>query len=240
MGIKERQERERVAVRSAILSAARELFVTEGYRNVSMRKIAERIEYSPAAIYSYFPSKDDIFFALSEEGFRLLADRVTSTIDGVAEPLERIRGGLWSFYEFSKERPEYFELMFTDRSVPSLNQDFHRLEFFHELLTRLEADIFACVEDGHFSTGVEPAAAMHVLWAGMLGAATINLARRLAPGENPDALAHDVLESLLGGFSTTLHTTFVAGSECAFASPHPAVADPEHVPVAVSSVRNDN
>ena len=72
MGVKERQERERETVSRAILDAARELFVTQGYQEVSIRKIAERIEYSPAAIYSYFPSKDDIFFALAEEGFRLL------------------------------------------------------------------------------------------------------------------------------------------------------------------------
>ena len=72
MGIKERQERDREAVSRSILDAARELFVTEGYRNVSIRKIAEKIEYSPAAIYGYFPSKDDIFYALAEEGFRLL------------------------------------------------------------------------------------------------------------------------------------------------------------------------
>ena len=72
MGVKERQEREREAVSRAILDAARDLFVAEGYQNVSIRKIADRIEYSPAAIYSYFPSKDDIFFALAEEGFHLL------------------------------------------------------------------------------------------------------------------------------------------------------------------------
>ena len=77
MGIKERQERDREAVRRAILDAARELFVAEGFQNVSIRKIAERIEYSPAAIYGYFPSKDDIFFALAEEGFRLLGDPAT-------------------------------------------------------------------------------------------------------------------------------------------------------------------
>ena len=76
MGIKERQDRERHAVRESILDAARELFTTEGYRNVSIRKIADRIEYSPAAIYSYFASKDDIYFALAEEGFRLLHERV--------------------------------------------------------------------------------------------------------------------------------------------------------------------
>jgi AcrR family transcriptional regulator len=68
LGVKERQERDREAVARAILDAARALFVAEGYHNVSIRKIAERIEYSPAAIYSYFPSKDDIFYALAEEG----------------------------------------------------------------------------------------------------------------------------------------------------------------------------
>src|SRR2546430_17355029 len=95
MGIKERQERDREAVRRSILDAARELFVSEGYRNVSIRKIAEKIEYSPAAIYGYFPSKDDIFYALAEEGFRLLYTRDDAEAFDTAleklEPLERIR-----------------------------------------------------------------------------------------------------------------------------------------------------
>src|SRR5215217_4077413 len=188
MGIKERQQREREAVRYAIMSAARDLFVTEGYRNVSMRKIAERIEYSPAAIYGYFPSKDTIFFALAEEGFRLLADRASRAVAGLTDPLERLHQALWAFYEFSKEHPQYFELMFTDRSVPSLNQDFQRFDFFQTVTAGAEEDIRSCIERGLFSVGLDPAAALHVLWAGMLGPATINLAGRLAPGENPDAL----------------------------------------------------
>src|SRR5262250_505658 len=103
MGIKERQERDREAVRRAILDAARDLFVTEGYRNISIRKIAERIEYSPAAIYSYFPSKDDIFFALAEEGFRLLGDPAQAPRQAELrqlEPLDRLRGLFWRLYEF--------------------------------------------------------------------------------------------------------------------------------------------
>src|SRR5256714_12680489 len=119
MGIKERQERDREAVGRSILDAARELFVSEGYQNVSIRKIADRIEYSPAAIYSYFPAKDDIFFALAEEGFRILADQALASSQGVADPLDRLRRGLLGFYAFSKSHPEYFGLMFLDRSVPS-------------------------------------------------------------------------------------------------------------------------
>jgi AcrR family transcriptional regulator len=185
MGTKERQQRERDRIRAAILAAARDLFVAEGYRNVSMRKIAERIEYSPAAIYSYFPSKDDIFFALAEEGFRLLAESGRKAFEQSKDPFTRLRHGMWAFYEFSKEYPQYFELMFTDRSVPSLSQDFQRFEFVHETTAAAEADIRACIERGQFSAKLDPAAALHVLWVGMLGVATIRLAQRLAPGGTP-------------------------------------------------------
>jgi AcrR family transcriptional regulator len=182
-----------------------------------MRKIAERIEYSPAAIYSYFPSKDDIFFALAEEGFRKLGECAHVAVDQISDPLERIRRGLWAFYEFSRSDREYFALMFIDRAVPSLSQDFQRFEFVQETTSRAEADIRALIEAGRFSAGLDPAAALHVLWVGILGAATISLGQRLAPGEDPDALAHDLLESLLAGFTTDLRSTFVA-SECAFHS----------------------
>src|ERR1043166_6752226 len=111
MGIKERQVRDRETVRRAILDAARDLFVTEGYQNVSIRKVAERIEYSPAAIYGYFPSKDDIFFALAEEGFRLLggagAEPRRAQLEALP-PIERVRARFWRLYEFSREHPQYF------------------------------------------------------------------------------------------------------------------------------------
>ena len=110
LGVKERQEREREAVSRAILDAARDLFVAEGYQNVSIRKIAERIEYSPAAIYSYFPSKDDIFFALAEEGFRLLFDAECPERAAAAGRTRTIRSmpsarAFWHFYQFSRKHP---------------------------------------------------------------------------------------------------------------------------------------
>ena len=221
MGIKERQERDREAVRRAILDAARELFVAEGFQNVSIRKIAERIEYSPAAIYGYFASKDDIFFALAAEGFHILAHGVVAAVRDVPDPFERLRRGLWAFYQFAKTHPEYFALMFLDRSVPSLTQDFQRFEFFQQTTARAEADIRACMARGQFSSAIDPAAALHVLWAGVLGAAAIGLAQRLAPGESPDALARDVLESLLAGFTTNVRTTFVA-ADCPLVASEPA------------------
>ena len=84
MGITERREREREEVRRKILDAARDLFATEGYANVTMRKIAEAIEYSPTTIYGHFEDKDDLVDALCHEDFaRLLAvfDEQTPTAD---------------------------------------------------------------------------------------------------------------------------------------------------------------
>jgi AcrR family transcriptional regulator len=221
MSLKERHERDRQRTQKAILDAARDLFIAVGYQNVSMRKIAERIDYSPAAIYGYFPSKDDIFFALAAEGFQILAHGVLGAIRDVDDPFQRLRLGLWAFYQFAKTHPEYFALMFLDRSVPSLSQDFQRFEFFRQTTSRAEADIRACMDRGLFSRALDPAAALHVLWAGVLGAAAIGLAQRLAPGENPDALARDVLESLLAGFTTDIKTTFLP-AECALVASEPA------------------
>src|SRR5436305_11512026 len=100
MGIKERQTREREHVRSAILSAASGLLQEQGYPNESMRKIAEQIEYSPGAIYSYFASKEDIFFALAEEGLTRLRAHCTPGLDESMSPspLEGVRAAIWRFY----------------------------------------------------------------------------------------------------------------------------------------------
>jgi AcrR family transcriptional regulator len=207
MGIKERQERDREAVGRAILDAARELFVAEGFQNVSIRKIAERIEYSPAAIYGYFPSKDDIFFALAEEGFRLLGDpsgvRHDPQLLG-ASPLERVRAIFWRLYEFSREQPQYFALMFVDRSVPRISREYERFAFAREMKQHLVEEIRSCIDAGVLPATLNPAVAMRTLTVGILGVAVMRLSERLAPGENADHLAADVLDLTLAGLRAGL------------------------------------
>src|SRR5688500_9979486 len=207
MGIKERQDRERQAVRHAILDAARDLFIAEGYRNVSIRKIAERIEYSPAAIYSYFPSKDDIFFALAEEGFRRLDAKVRSAL-GQGDPLAEVRACWWAYYEFSREQREFFELMFVDRSVPQITEQWTGLAFVHQMLEFAASRIQRCVDAGIFPADTQADVAMHLIWGALTGPAVIGSGCRLAPGEDPDALARDVLELVIAGLKAGSPTTF--------------------------------
>jgi AcrR family transcriptional regulator len=224
MGIKERQERDREAVSRAILDAARELFVAEGFQNVSIRKIAERIEYSPAAIYGYFPSKDDIFYALAEEGFRLLGDPAAVSEDPAlagATPLERVRALFWRFYEFSREHPQYFALMFVERSVPRISREYERFAFAHEMKQRVTDEFRACIAAGELPAALDPSAAMRVLTSGLLGIAVLNLSDRLAPGENPDLLAADVLNLTIAGLRSGVTLQSGSVDDCGLAAPEP-------------------
>jgi AcrR family transcriptional regulator len=214
MGIKERQERDREAVRRGILDAARDLFVAEGYQNVSIRKIAERIEYSPAAIYSYFPSKDDIFFALAEEGFRLLGDpRNAHTPDG-QPPLERIRSHFWHLYEFSRQHPQYFALMFVDRSVPRVSREYERFAFAREMKQHLLDEIQHCIDSGALPPGIDPASAMRTLSVGLVGVAVLRLSDRMAPGEDADKIAANVLDVTIAGLKAGVALRPIMDADC--------------------------
>jgi AcrR family transcriptional regulator len=211
MGIRERHERARRAVARAILDAARELFVSEGYQNVSIRKIADRIEYSPAAIYRYFSSKDDIFFALAEEGFRLLAERSAAHATAT-DPLAAVRQAFWDYYEFSKAHPEYFALMFLVRSVPRISRNWERFAFVREMRGALAARLRECARAGLLPSDLDAEAAFSVLAAGVHGAAVIRLCDRLGSGNDADALARDAIEAGIAGLRAGSPVTFVTSS----------------------------
>jgi AcrR family transcriptional regulator len=213
MGVKERQERDREQVHRKILDAAQELFVAEGYRNVSIRKIAEKVEYSPAALYSYFPSKDDLFFALAEEGFRKLFAYTNEPIATSSDPLTAIRHGFLRYYQFSREHPEYFELMFVDRSVPKISHEWERFGFVQQMIEEVCTVIKRGVDEGLFPSDTNPDVAFHILWAAVHGPATVAVCDRLAPDENPDALARDTLEAAIAGLRAGIRTTFTP-SKC--------------------------
>jgi AcrR family transcriptional regulator len=209
MGTKERQDRERQAVTASILDAARDLFIAEGYQSVSIRKIAERIEYSPAAIYSYYPSKDDIFLALAAEGFHRLDEKVRGAMTS-ADALENVRGCWWAFYQFSQEQPAFFQLMFVDHSVPRITQQWQGFEFLQQMLAHAVSAIQKAIDAGAFPSTLSPNAAMHMLWASLTGPAVVGIRHRLATGEDYDALARDVLNATIAGLQSGITPTFVS------------------------------
>lgn len=111
MGVKERREREREEVRTKILDAAREMFATEGYEAVTMRRIAERIEYSPTAIYLHFKDKESVLREICEVDFLTLAQELL-VIAKVPDPIERLRAAGLAYAEFGLSHPNHYRLMF--------------------------------------------------------------------------------------------------------------------------------
>jgi AcrR family transcriptional regulator len=220
MGTRERHERDRASIRRGILDAARDLFVKEGYQHVSLRKIAERIEYSPAAIYGYFSSKDDIFFSLAEEGFRLLGDpwaaEATEALRALP-PLERLRTIFRRFYEFSRQHPQYFALMFIDRSVPRISREYERFAFAREIRRHLFNEIQACIDQKVLPDTIDPHVVMRLVMASLLGVAVMQLSDRLGPSENADLLADDAIDLMLAGIRSGAVTvkSKAATLECA-------------------------
>jgi AcrR family transcriptional regulator len=188
----------REATRRAILDAALELFVEDGYAHVSIRNIAARVEYSPGAIYSYFPSKDDIFLALAEEGFRLLGATHLAQ-PPTDNPLDDLAGTAWQLYEFSKRHPEYFALVFLDRRVPRIGRESERFAFMADIKDVLVARVRRCIAEGFFPATLNPSIALRLLWISVVGIVALRVSDRLAPAEDADALVREAIATTIAG-----------------------------------------
>lgn len=117
MGTTERREREKVQVRTRILDAARKLFAELGYEAVTMRKIADRIEYSPTAIYFHFKDKEALMRELVEKDFSTLAQQF-QMIAREKDPIVRLRKVGHAYVAFGLEYPNHYRLMFMTPHPP--------------------------------------------------------------------------------------------------------------------------
>lgn len=117
MGPKERREREREEIRTSILDAARELFAHEGVEAVTMRRIAEKIEYSPTAIYFHFKDKESLLSELCDYDFRQFAQRFTEAAQ-IPDPIERLRVAGQAYVDFGLKNPSHYRVMFMTPKPP--------------------------------------------------------------------------------------------------------------------------
>ena len=194
----ERQVRERSLTRDAILMAAINLYQREGYGAVTMRAIANQLGFSAPAIYNYFLSKEEIFVALQEIGFRLMADAVLQP--ATDEPLHDLRSIFVEYYGFAKMKPEYFTLLYVDPSTPHVDLNFPDLKrMSDETALRMQR----CLDAGVFPAGSSPAIAS-VLWSMVHGAAVLRQVQAMAPGTNFDAVAVGGLDLAIAAFRAGL------------------------------------
>jgi AcrR family transcriptional regulator len=111
MGITERKEKQKLEIRKMILDASMKLFMEQGFENVSIRKIADLIEYSPTTVYLYFKDKNEILFNLHEMGFQKMAE-YNADLWTIKNPLVRLAKMGEYYIRFGLENPAFYELMF--------------------------------------------------------------------------------------------------------------------------------
>jgi AcrR family transcriptional regulator len=114
--IRHRQDQEKQELRQAILTTAAELFLEQGYDHFSLRKVAERIGYSPTTIYLYFRDKDDLLFTVVDEGFKRFGQQLAAAAASNGDPWERIIALGRAYVAFGLQNPEYYQLMFMQRA----------------------------------------------------------------------------------------------------------------------------
>jgi AcrR family transcriptional regulator len=176
MGVAERRAREKEAVRSKILEAAGQLFIEEGVENVSIRKIAERAEYSPATLYLYFRDKDELLASLCTTTFQELTTRMEELRDRGLTAIDELRQGMRCYIEFGLEHPNHYLITFNQR-IP--DRDPNEVPSFQEAASAgnvafdgLRQCVRRCMDSGDIPAGdVETAA--QIAWMFMHGIASL-------------------------------------------------------------------
>jgi len=180
MGVKERRAREKSETRDKILDAARELFVTEGYEGVSMRRVAEKIEYSPTAIYVYFADKQELFHELCQQDYARLAEVFQSSAMS-SDPIERIKQIGRTYTEFGVRYPNHYKFMFMTPHPPHEPDEEDR-----EVMGNPEVDAYAflkwavqrAIDAGCFRDELRDAELIsQTLWAAVHGVIALNIAK---------------------------------------------------------------
>jgi AcrR family transcriptional regulator len=122
MGIIARKEKQKQEIRQLILDASMKLFVEEGFSHVSVRKIAEQIQYSPTTLYLYFKDKNEILFHCCESGFEKMLEQ-NKSLALISNPLERLHQMGVNYLNFGLSNPEYYDLMFIqDAPMARINE----------------------------------------------------------------------------------------------------------------------
>ncbi|MFO0753623.1 MAG: TetR/AcrR family transcriptional regulator [Thermodesulfovibrionales bacterium] len=201
MGVKQKRARYKEEFRREILDAARELFSKEGYEKFSLRRLAERIEYSPTTIYLYFKDKDDLLFAICEEvAEQFLAD--LSRIGALqTDPLEALRQALLYLIEFGFGNPNQYKVFFfTNPTVYGTREEFMEKE------SMARSSYFAfrkivqdCIETGRLRE-MDTEVLTQVLAVAAHGLIVMTLFNKSFPWADRQALAHTLVDGLLRGY----------------------------------------
>jgi AcrR family transcriptional regulator len=199
MGTKERREREKQDIRQKILDAAQQIITEDGFAALSMRKIANRIEYSAASIYLHFRSREEIAQEISEVGFGKLLAKMTAAL-GAKDASVRLRAVALAYLTFGLENPETYRLIFMGDSEYTAaafkkNDPEGVASKSYQLLLDLANDLRR--EDSFAGKG-SAREIVEMIWTSMHGIVSLHLTC-VGFQLSPKALAKTMVDTLLRG-----------------------------------------
>ena len=198
MGTKERRTREKEQLRRQILSAARELFVNEGYENVSMRKIADKIEYSPTTIYLYFKDKADLLDSVCKETLLSLLNTLELLKRDKSDPVEVLRKSGKAYVEFGLKYPQDYKLTFVVRPQFQKGLGLQEGSVGERVFDYLRAMVSECIRQERFrQADVEITG--QALWSAVHGVTLLLIDFPDFPWTDKDKLIDTVIQTMIEG-----------------------------------------
>jgi AcrR family transcriptional regulator len=202
MGVRERRARQKRYLRQEILDAASELFVRDGFESVSMRRIADRIEYSPTTIYLYFKDKAELLEQVCTETFSRLLSRLSKILEQPGEPLDRLRRGLMAYIEFGLENPHHYRATFMMPKPEGFDKDKYAKPDAPgmQAFDFLRRSVYESIAAGKLRVK-DAELASQTLWAGVHGVTSLLITHEKFPWVGREKVARSVVETLIGGLA---------------------------------------
>ena len=198
MGTKERRAREKEQLRRQIIAAARELFVNEGYENVSMRKIADKIEYSPTTIYLYFKDKADLLDSVCKETLLDLLNTLELLNRDKSDPVETLKKSGKAYVEFGLKYPQDYRLTFVIRPQFQKGLGLEEGSVGERVFNYLCAMVSECVRQKAFRE-VDVEITGQALWSAVHGVILLLIDFPDFPWTERDKLIDMVIDTMVDG-----------------------------------------
>lgn len=191
-----RRERQKAANRENVLRAALRIAEREGWPAVTIRRIAEEIEYTSPIIYQHFGSKEAALQALMEQGYAQLRGELERAVQA-APPGERPPGMALAYLRFAREQPRLYELMHGLGGVVLDGRARHAAASGVVTLTMQVLGDWAADHHTHLP---DPLAACETAWGVLHGMATLGMLPDIG-FERAEHLAVQALDALLASWS---------------------------------------
>lgn len=198
MGITERKLRQKEEVYTSILRAAWKIVETEGWQALSIRKIAEAIEYSAPVIYDHFANKEAILFEFTRQGFQLLNDELSKARAVADSPEQQLVAMADAYWNFAFSNKEYYQLMY-GLGMPTC-ETVKQIAEVHSFTELIMDSIKGLIAKSN-NTETDAFLKLHTYWSMLHGLISINM---MGKENSRDEMNMKVLKDFITGFIASI------------------------------------